>query len=236
MIINKKCKLVLKDLYLYDIQSAFPKILQSVNYDFQNVNLDNKTERNIFIGKQQKDNENLSEFLNESVNNLIKFYLQENNISDDEVIVTQKDGVILTKKLLNNDELIELKFRGFLDFLIISIDRNCFLYLCDDEIIIKGVPNVYDSINSIYQKFLELDFYNKKKLFRQMEDIKNSFILSTDKKLFMIPHDNKFLVRYFKEDILISDQTMVDIKMIDKRRYFNHYFKGFLDSIFITFY
>lgn len=226
----------MKDLYLYDIQSAFPKILQSVNYDFKDVDLNNKSERNIFIGKQQKDNENLSEFLNESVANLIKFYLQENQVSDEEVIVTQKDGVIISKRLSNTDEFIELKFRGYLDFLIISIERNHFIYMLNDEIIIKGIPNFYDALNPIYQKFSCLNFYNKKVLFKQLEDIKNSFLLSPDKNLFMIPHDHKFIVRTFQSDILVSDATMFELKMVDKKRYFNHYFRGLLDSVFITFY
>ena len=51
--INQTCSLILKDLYFYDVVSAFPTIMNNVNYNFKDIDLDNKTERNIFIGLEQ---------------------------------------------------------------------------------------------------------------------------------------------------------------------------------------
>ena len=56
--INQTCPLVLRDLYYYDIVAAFPTIVQKQDYDFGNVDLSNKQERNMFIGKEQINNKN----------------------------------------------------------------------------------------------------------------------------------------------------------------------------------
>ena len=78
--INKTCPLILRGLYFYDFKSAFPRILGSVNFDLEDVDMSNKEERNKAIGIAQRDNQNLSGFLNSSVANLLEMYLKENNI------------------------------------------------------------------------------------------------------------------------------------------------------------
>ena len=152
--INSTCPLVLHDLYGYDIVSCYPQILGKQFYDFGEIDLDNKAERNIFIGTQQRGNENLSQFLIKSAENLVNYYLQENNFTDDEIIATQRDGFIVKRLLDNDDEFIDMKLREFIDFLIISTDRQKFLYLEDGKIIVKGMPYYYDDLQIFYQMFL----------------------------------------------------------------------------------
>lgn len=234
--INQNCPLILHDLYYYDIVSAFPTIMSAQNYDFGNVDLNNKEERNIFIGKEQLKNQNLSSFLNESVKDLTDFYLQYNEINDDDVIFRQKDGFIITKMLAKNDLYIEMKLRHMLTLLFIDINRQSMIYFDENNNIeIKGVRHYYDALKPIYEKFFNLDFYNKKTLSLQLKDIKDSIILSKDKYLFGINDDDikyTFILKNQKQ-IKTYDVDFVDIDEIDKNKYFNYYFKPFLDAIFI---
>lgn len=235
--INQNCSLICRDLYSYDIVSAFPTIMGQINYDFKNIDLDNKIERNIFIGREQKDNEILSSYLNQSVESLLSFYLKDNNIQENEIITSQKDGFILTKKLSNNDQFIEIKLREYIDFLILSIDRKKFLYCSNGKIIVKGVSYFYDKLSTIYQQFSNLNFYNKKNLFLQLETIKNSIMNSDDKNFFLIPKSKKsFIVSTFRGDLEVTDSNLISLTSIDKRKYFDHYFKPFFQSIFLACY
>lgn len=232
--INQTCPLLLKDVYSYDIQAAYPSILSKQNYNFKDINLNDKTERSIFLGKQQIDNSNLSEFLTESVNSLVRYYLQENNVSEEETITIQKDGFIITKMLNITDEFITMQFREMIDFLIITPDRKKFLYSSNDKITVKGISFYYSELNKIYQMFSCLNFYEKSMLFGQMENIKNQVLQSDDKSLFLIPKDEKsFIVSTYKGNIEIKDPDMISLSDINKNQYFDHFFKEFLQSIFL---
>lgn len=235
--INQTCPLVLHNLYSYDIQSCYPTILQRQFYDFDNIDLDNKEERSIYIGKQQIGNEGLSKFLIKSAESLVSFYLQENNLSDEEIIVTQRDGFIITKLLDVDDQFIDMKLRGLIDFLIISIDREKYLVLEDDKIIIKGMPYFYDGLLAFYDQFKKLNFYNKTILFEQLENIKNSILNCTEVEPFLIPrNENSYIVITYKGSLQVSNPEYVDISMINKPKYFNHYFRDFLRSIYLESY
>jgi hypothetical protein len=235
--INQDCRLILRDLYSYDIQSAHATILQKQNFDFKNVDLEDKKQRNIFIGQQQIGNENLSQFLMESVDSLVKYYLKENNVSGDEIITIQKDGCILKRMLDVTDDFIELKYRGFIDFLILTPDRKKYLYLSDGKIVVKGMSHFYEELNKVYQLFANISFYDKSFLFEQMEHIKQMFYYSDDKKLFLIPREERsFVISTYKGDIETKDAEMISMNQINRDRYFNHYVKDFLNSIFLECY
>lgn len=232
--INQTCPLLIRDLYSYDIVSAYPTILGSQHYDFHGVNLEDKSARSIFLGKQQVNNIDLSDFLMESVDSIVKYYLLENNISDDEVITSQRDGFIIKRMLEINDDFIEMKYRGFIDFLVITPDRKKFLYCIDDKIEVKGVSHYYDALEPVYQMFANLNFYDKCTLFSQMESIKQKFLTCTDKKLFLIPKDEfSFIISTYTGDIEVKDPDFVSINQIDRIRYFNHFVKEFLNSIYL---
>tara|TARA_Y100000310_G_C20655598_1_gene801812 strand:- start:1466 stop:2176 length:711 start_codon:yes stop_codon:yes gene_type:complete len=236
MKINLECPLVLKDLYFYDIKSCFPQLLESINYSIE-TDLKDKEKRNIEIGKQQIDNKNLSSFLQSSTENLVSFYLTENNILDEDIIVLQKDGFIIKKMLHVNDTFIKMDFRKFIDFMIISHDRKKFLYGSENSIIFKGVVNSYPELNLVYNKFLHLDFYYKSRLFSQLQGIKDYVFNSINKKLFMIDSSNGYII-YTKKfgQLKIANDSLFKIEDIDKKKYYNHYFRPFIDSIFLEFY
>lgn len=235
--ISQTCSLIIKDAYSYDISAAHPTILSKQFYDFKDVDLNNKKERNIFIGKEQIGNNNLSSFLQESVDSLVKFYLQENCINESDIITIQKDGFIITQLLETTDQFIEMELREYIDFLILSPDRKKYLYLSDGKIIVKGMPYLYDELDKVYQMFSNISFYDKKILFGQMESIKQAFLTSQNKKLFLIPkEENTFVVLTYTGDIEVKDPDMISISTIDKMRYFNHFIRDFLQSIYLECY
>jgi hypothetical protein len=235
--INQTCSLILHDLYGYDIVSAYPTILGKQFYDFKDIDLDNKTERNIFIGTQQRGNQNLSQFLIKSAESLVDFYLLENELNEDEIIATQRDGFIVKKILKNDDQFIDMKLREYIDFLLISPDREKYLYLSDDEIIVKGMPFYYDGLQIFYRLFSKLNFYDKSVLFEQLNQIKNQILFCEDVKPFLIPRDEEsFIVITFKGNLEVKDPDFVSITSIDRYKYYQHFFKGFLGSVYLECY
>ncbi len=236
--INKTCPLILRDVILYDIESCYPTILNQQNYDFQDVDLSDKVERNIFLGKKQIGNENLSSYLIESANQLLNFYLQENEVSDEQIIVTQRDGFIITKHMGNCDEFIPIKLREHISLLILGIDRKKFLYTTDlGDVVVKGITFYYDALDVIFQQFSNLDLYNKRRLFLQLESIKSSILDSSDKKLFLIPTRNdKYAVITYKGNLEVKDPDYIDIDQINKTKYYEHYVRDFLRSLYLQFY
>ena len=210
--------------------------MQNQNYDFGDIDLDNKQERNIFIGKQQIKNKNLSSYLNDSVKYLTDFYLQYNEIDDEDVIFRQKDGFILKKILPKNNLYIEMTLRHVLPILYIDITREKMIYFDEnDELYVKGVRYYYDRLSDVYLKFKDLDFYNKKILCVQLQDIKNSVVYCEDKLFFGMNGDDvqyTFILKNGKK-IRTYDPDFVELEEIDRQYYFDVYFKPFLDSIFI---
>ena len=76
--------------------------------------------------------------------------------------------------------------------------------------------------------FANLSFYDKSLLFEQMENIKQSVLTSQNKKLFLIPKEEKtFIVLTHKGDIEVKDIEIISLEHINKVRYFNHFFRDF---------
>ena len=158
MKINNKCPLVLTNLYFYDFKSCFPNLLKNINYEFEGIDLDNKLERNIHIGTIQKDNEELQSYLNNTTELLLQHYLDINDISEDEIIISQRDGFIIKNQLKITDDFMKLDLREMIDVLIITPDRKKFIYFNDKEVIIKGVSHMYDKLYTAYNLFKRFCF------------------------------------------------------------------------------
>jgi hypothetical protein len=237
MNINKSCSLVIQDCYLYDIQAAYPQLLNNINWNFDNVDLKNKQERSEAIGIAQINNENLSSFLMNSAENLVDFYLDKNNVKEEEIILTQRDGFITTKILDNTDEFITMKYRGHISPMIISPDRNSYLSIINEEISVKGISHMYKKLDMIYNKFVNLNLFDKKVLFGQLDYIKKSFIESKNKELFMISCDDQFAIITKKYgNLIVQNSDIFDIEDINKTYYYEHYFMPFLKSIYLEYY
>jgi hypothetical protein len=210
--------------------------MEGIGWDFSDVDLSDKKSRNIQIGISQRDNKDLSSFLIESITSFIDYYVSMNNLTQDDIIVTQRDGFITRKKLVITDELMKLDFRGIIDFLIISTDRKKYLAIRDDSVEVKGISNVYNELFIIYNKFKNLNFFNKKILFSQLDSIKQTVFNIQEKKFFMIPFNDEVVVQSIGGPRIISGENAFSIKDIDKIKYYNHYFREFLESIYLEMY
>ena len=84
MQINKNKKLILSDVYLYDIESCHYSIMQNLGLDMTGIERDNKLERNIQIGKMMRKNPKLTSLLRNTTNSIIDEYMRVNEITEDE--------------------------------------------------------------------------------------------------------------------------------------------------------
>lgn len=236
--INSTCPLVLHDLFFYDFKSAYPRILETIGFDFGDVDLDDKEARNKAIGLAQRGNERLSAFLIESVTQLLNFYLTENGLTDDDIIISQRDGYILKKLLFDSTKVMELDFRGHINLLIITPDRKKYLAIHDDgKIDVKGLRNYYPGLEKVYKMFSRLNTFNKSILYKQLEMIKKEVFSIRDKEFFMVEIGGNKYVQTQKHGVLeVASPQVVKLDSIDRQKYFDHYFKEFLQSIHLEFF
>lgn len=237
MKINKNLNLILKDIFLFDIEACHYNIMKQLGMDISELDENDKTQRNIMIGKMMSNNPKLTSILRSTTESIIDEYIRRNNIQDDEIVIRQYDGLILTRALVETEiGSIPLKKRKQYSIFISSIDRN--KYIAEDltgQQSIKGVPHRYPEIDLIYSKICKLNFGKKGAIFRGLQKIKDDFLSSNNSKLFGIPLKNGkyniFLTRY--GEMQVSEQTLkiMDPDDIDKEQYFNFYIVPFTKSI-----
>lgn len=245
MLINKNIKNVASDLYYHDIVSCHFNVLKLLGYDISNFSSD-KRERNIQIGILQKNNPNLTKELRRVTIETVDKYLEKNNIQEDDIVVRQYDGVILTRRMKDVSFLspLEMPVRNYFVNFIISLDRKKYLAITDDRsVIVKGVPNTYDKIQKFYKEFVNINFQNRKAIFKTLQKIKDQIMNSEDVTVFLKPilknrkglEFEVCLLKYGKLSISKSAVDMLDHSDIDKEYYFQIYFKPFADTIYLTF-
>jgi len=90
--------LIYHDVYLYDIEACHYTILKNMGYNLE-VDASDKLQRNIYIGKLMRGNPRLISLLRKTTISVIDDYLRENKVKEDEIVLRQYDGLILTRKL-----------------------------------------------------------------------------------------------------------------------------------------
>ena len=237
MKINPNLEFIIKEVYIYDIESCHYTLMKMNGYRLDNIDPNDKLSRNIAIGKMMQKNPRLTEFLRTTTTSLIDEYITANEIEEEDIVIRQYDGLLLTKFLhKNNIQEIPLNLRRTFDVFISSIKKD--MYIAIDTLqqtSIKGVPFRYLHMDQIYKRVCQLNFFNKPELFKGLERIKNLVLNSTDVNLFAIPiKDGKlsiFLKGYGEMEITSSTLKLVDTDEIDKRRYFDIYLSPFTKSI-----
>jgi len=242
MKINQSTKLVLRDVYLYDIESCHYSIMQNLGLDMTGIEVDNKLERNIQIGKMMRKNPKLTSLLRNTTNSIIDEYIRVNEITDDDIILRQYDGILLYKKQLRVTDLkgIPLNIRKHFIIFISSIDRTRYIALNSEMgVSIKGVPYKYDEMNDIYEQICKINYTNKESIFRHLQRIKDHIMTTKNAKLFGIPvADNKYniyLKGYGQMEVTKATLKIMDPDDIDRDRYFNFYIAPFTKSIVVDF-
>jgi len=241
MDINKHCKLVLRNIYLYDIRACHYTILERLGFNLSDIDRNNKKERNIQIGKLMRENPRLVSVLRSQTNYLVDEYLLRNKVSDDELILRQYDGIIVTRTLTETiKDFIPLELRSMFEVFIISFDRSKYLAFDGIEAVIKGVPYRYERIDQIYNEIIKINFNIPSRIFKRLQEIKDKILFSKDPEMFCIPIEggDKYTI-ILKElgNIEITKQTtkMMELNDVDKQWYFDFYIKPFTKSIVVEF-
>lgn len=202
-----------------------------------------KTQRNIEIGKMMRNNPKLTSLLRNTTKSIIDEYIMKNNIIDDDIIIRQYDGILTTKPLrITEIAHIPLKKRKHFVAFITSIDRSKYIaqesFVSGGGMTIKGVAFRYSQMDLIYKKLCEINFTNKSRIFIQLQKIKDDFLKSNNPYLFGIPTKNGFnifLKGYGELEVTESTIKIMDPEDIDKERYFKFYIEPFTKSITVEF-
>lgn len=242
MKLNSNTRLVLKDIYLYDIEACHYSVMQKLGLDMSGINKEDKSERNIQIGKMMNRNPKLIPLLRNTTKSIINEYIRANQITHSDIIIRQYDGIILKKTLHITDlGVIPLNRRKHFLIFISSIDRTRYIALdSENEIIVKGVSHKYDEMNKIYEQMCKINYNRKGSIFRNLQRIKDYIMTTQNTSLFAVPSDssgrnfNIFIKDYGQIPILKSFLTTMDVNDIDRETYFNVYIAPFTKSIVIN--
>ena len=83
--------LIYNDLYEYDFTSCYYNLLKNIGWEMDDIDPNNKKQRNIKIGLLQKNNKYIGEYLQNTVENLIDFYINENNLDKKEILLRKEE-------------------------------------------------------------------------------------------------------------------------------------------------
>ena len=239
MYISDKCPLVLSDLYSYDIVSCYYSILDNINSSVvDNIDPEDKKLRNVIIGKSQSENSCLSSLLSYTTESVIDFIIQKNNITNKDIIIRQKDGIILKNRLSKIDYCLELKFHGIISKLVITINRDKFLYIMNDNVYVKGVRDKPLDC-SFYNLFSNIDISTKNNTVKSLSVIRESVYNANNILWFSLPcDDNKYIEIPMKKfgiiKIPLSSISLIDVKDVEKTFLWNDYVWPFCQSILIN--
>ena len=237
MEINKKLRLILRDVHVYDIEACHYTIMKSLGYNLDGIDPEDKIGRNIKIGQMMRENPRITSLLRTTTESVIDDYILRNNIEENDIVIRQYDGLILTRNL-NETKVghIPLERRKSYQKFIASIDRRKYIALDNNmEATIKGVPHRYEKIDQIYIRLCKITDMNKQSMFKHLQRIRDEIFTSTDADLFGIPTKNDkvtiFLKGYGELNISPSTLRIMDTNDIDRERYFKFYIEPFTKSI-----
>ena len=241
MQINRNLKLVLRDVYLFDIEACHYTIMNKLGLDLSEINDENKLERNIKIGKMMRRNPRLTTLLRNTTESIITEYIRENKITEDDLVIRQYDGILTTKLLkVNNIGGIPFNARKHFLIFIMSIDRKKYIAIDTyKKATIKGIPFRNEKIDAVYSQLCSdvLNTASKKMIFIKLQRIRDYILNSNDPILFGIPDKDNRVNVYLKGygEMVVSFQTLkiMDPDDIDKERYFKYYLEPFTKSVVV---
>jgi hypothetical protein len=241
MEINRICKLFLKNVHLYDIISCHYIILKRIGYNINHIDKDDKKKRNIEIGIMMRDNPNLTTILRDTTAAIIDDCLLRNNIKDEDLILRQYDGFLITKTLRETNIHFPLDLRAVYSQFIISSCRNMYVALTEngDEFTIKGMSHKYEAMSKLLEKLIKKSGSGNDTIFKTLAEIKDEVLFSNDPRLYAIPvKENTFsimLKKYGQYQVSKSFMKILDTDDIDKEWYYNNYVRPFAESVVIEF-
>ena len=237
MVISSNCNYIISSLFSYDFTSCSYNILKSIGWDLSKIDKENKIKRNIQIGLLQRDNPRLTEFILNSIDDLVNSYFDINKIKNEDVIIRARDGFIITKSLSIIDSTMPIDLRGTISKMVISYDRTKYLAIhTDGKVEVKGIRSkTLDS--SFYILFRNLNFSTKRGLLIGIERLRQSILKSDRVKWFVREQEDKsYLVPIIGSGLLKLNKSslrLVDTDEIDKQFLWDEYIWPFARSILI---
>lgn len=237
MQINKNCDLVLTDVFEYDIASCHYNLLTNIGWDVSQIPLDDKKQRNIAIGKLQIGNPRIAKYLLEQTLGIVQYYVDKNNVKEDDIIIRLRDGIFLRTKLKDNTSSLPIEFKDIYSKMIITIDRKYFLLIgSKGQVKVKGVPNKPID-TTFYNLFRNLNYSNKKSLTQGLEYIRQAIFKSNNVDWFTFKkNDDEYYVpiRGIGEiKVAKAGVRYLDEEEIDKSIVWENYVWPFCQSILL---
>jgi hypothetical protein len=230
--------MIYTNVFEYDIKSAHPNILNKMGYSFKDdwYKLEDKLDRNIYIGKLFRDDLALRIKVNSYVESLIFNFMYENNHLDDIIMVlydalftkTYIEDDIIKNYKKETDILIRLKNK-FDIFLIIHKRARKFIGFNKSKCVLKGFTKTKGIEEFLYNN-LYLEIINDKPLGLIMEKLQEKFMNSNNIDLFKLQKHNTEYIIIDNKEIEYNNQQ---IEELDKIYYLNHIIKPIMDNMII---
>jgi hypothetical protein len=233
-------------LYDYDIQSCHFNLMKHAFLPVNFLKSYSKLERNKKIGKIMRDYPNIKNFLRRTTVGIIDNFIFQNKIKPSDIILRQYDGLIIKKKIIENNqnENLNLILKNKIEIMIISIDLKKYIALTNTgKIIKKGFHySTTNLLDEYYRKILKINYASKKSIFISLFKIQKHFLTEKNKNGFFIPlgelHPNQFLIflkDYGAMEISKSTKSLINMDQLDLYLYFNYFFEPFIKSIIVQY-
>lgn len=227
------------NLYEYDFSSCAYNILKNIGWDVSDIPEDNKKIRNIKIGLLQKENPKIAKYLRHTTLDLINFYLRQNNISEEDVILRQFDGLILSSPLDLTDISMPIEFKGAISSLIFSPNFKSWLLIRNsNDVEAKGLTDKPID-TSFFNIFSKIEFHNKSTLANSINNIRLYILNNENKQMFVFLRNNNLYVPIKNYGLIkINKSAISSIKEedIDKEYIWESYVYPFVHSIKLSFF
>ncbi len=230
---------VFDNLYEYDFEACVYNLLNNIQCDLSHIDYDNKELRNIQIGQMQKENPVLKHVLSDGMKRLIRLYVKENNLKEENLVWRQKDGFIVDKVLESTDISFKLLFRKNITKLIKSMDNKKLLILyMDNTVAIKGM--IHKPLDtSFYKLMFNIDFSNRKKILEGCEYLRKTFLASNNMNWFARESKDGVITIPMKGDTLLkiskSMLSNIDSSDVDKFVIYSNYIYPFVQTLLIQY-
>ena len=239
---TRKRQFVYHNCFLYDIRQCSFRIIRNLGYTElydQLIKIEDKQERVKQLGIELSKNKKLLSLVNDITISIIRRFIIENDIKDDEILLIQKDGILCTKYIDINitENEIYPELRHVFEYVIFSADKKQMLFKEDitQKIITKGITHKSIGLDS----FLTEQLYNTNLTnFKQFNNLIYNFFMSNKLELFLIEKNKDTYFMFLKDGILelqkdIIESVDIDIEDIDKHYYFTLYLENLLRGILI---
>ena len=195
--LNKDVEYIIsREIIEYDIQSAGFNIIKKFrlldDHKIRHLDTLGKKQRQIQIGLYQKENKELKKTLNEKFVEVRKWFFENNDIQDDDILSIKKDAIITTKRCLET-EFDNIRFVEKNIYTSYYYLNNLELYYNKDTVDVKGVS---DELLELHKEYMMDFLYN---FFKMMEISKRKKVIELLKDFAYYYKKRQLDIGYYRE-------------------------------------